>query len=163
MAIIKCPECLRNVSSEAQSCPSCGYPIEKYVNSGQILYTIINGQKKDVTYFVNKILDGSWETINNFNGMVMNELDIPMMGFIKAVEACGGAPEEYNAESIKEFRAKQKLARAREAQKLHCPYCKSTNVKKISFTGKALSVGTLGILSKKIGKQWHCNNCKSDF
>ena len=46
---------------------------------------------------------------------------------------------------------------------LRCPYCKSSNVKKISFTGKAVSVGTLGLISNKIGKQWHCNNCKSDF
>lgn len=163
MALIKCPECLKNVSSEAQSCPHCGYPIIDYVNSDKIMYTIINGQKKDVTYFVKKILDGSWWDDSNFNSMIMRELDVPMMGFADAVKECGGAPKEYNAESIKEFRAKQQFARAREAQKVHCPYCKSTNVKKISLTGKALSVGTLGILSKKIGKQWHCNNCKSDF
>ena len=27
MALIKCPECLRAVSSEASACPTCGYPI----------------------------------------------------------------------------------------------------------------------------------------
>lgn len=27
MALIKCPECLRAVSSEAVACPTCGYPI----------------------------------------------------------------------------------------------------------------------------------------
>ncbi|MGN0675843.1 MAG: hypothetical protein ACI4KG_08815 [Oscillospiraceae bacterium] len=44
-----------------------------------------------------------------------------------------------------------------------CPYCKSENVKKISSLNRIVSVGTLGLAGSKIGKQWHCNNCKSDF
>jgi ribosomal protein L37E/putative Mn2+ efflux pump MntP len=44
-----------------------------------------------------------------------------------------------------------------------CPYCQSVNIKKISTTSRAISVGTVGAASGKIGKQWHCNNCKSDF
>lgn len=44
-----------------------------------------------------------------------------------------------------------------------CPYCKSTNVSKISTAGRAVSVGLFGLASGKIGKQWHCNKCKSDF
>lgn len=27
--IIKCPECVENVSTEAKTCPNCGYPIKK--------------------------------------------------------------------------------------------------------------------------------------
>lgn len=46
---------------------------------------------------------------------------------------------------------------------VHCPYCKSTNVKKISASSRVGSVMILGIFSKKIGKQWHCNSCGSDF
>lgn len=44
-----------------------------------------------------------------------------------------------------------------------CPICHSTNVQKISGLSRMASVGFFGIGSKKIGKQWHCNNCKSDF
>nr|DAY89482.1 MAG TPA: FdhE-like protein [Caudoviricetes sp.] len=44
-----------------------------------------------------------------------------------------------------------------------CPYCKSTNTKKISGSTKAVSIGFWGLLSNKIGKQWHCNNCGSNF
>ena len=46
---------------------------------------------------------------------------------------------------------------------IKCPYCKSTNVSKISTAGRAVSVGLFGLASGKIGKQWHCNKCKSDF
>lgn len=28
MAIIKCPECGKEISDKAKQCPSCGYPIE---------------------------------------------------------------------------------------------------------------------------------------
>lgn len=45
-----------------------------------------------------------------------------------------------------------------------CPYCQSTNTKKISTLSKAGSVAFLGIFALgKTTKQWHCNNCKSDF
>lgn len=44
-----------------------------------------------------------------------------------------------------------------------CIYCQSTNIKKISGTTRLLSTGLFGLGSKKIGKQWHCNNCDSDF
>lgn len=44
-----------------------------------------------------------------------------------------------------------------------CPYCQSTNTKKIGVIGRSVSTGLFGFGSSKIGKQWHCNNCKSDF
>lgn len=49
------------------------------------------------------------------------------------------------------------------AIKVKCPYCDSDNVKKISTLSRAVSTGMVGLASSKIGKQWHCNNCKSDF
>lgn len=44
-----------------------------------------------------------------------------------------------------------------------CPFCKSSNVKKISGSSKAVSVALWGLFSQKVKKQWHCNNCGSDF
>ena len=45
-----------------------------------------------------------------------------------------------------------------------CPYCQSTDCKKISGLSKAGSVALWGIFSLgKTTRQWHCNNCKSDF
>ena len=41
--------------------------------------------------------------------------------------------------------------------------CQSNNVKKITTVNRAVSTGIVGIASSKIGKQWHCNSCKSDF
>ncbi len=44
-----------------------------------------------------------------------------------------------------------------------CPYCKSYNTKKISAASRGLSFGLFGFGSGKVGKQWHCKSCKSDF
>lgn len=44
-----------------------------------------------------------------------------------------------------------------------CPYCSSISVSKISSVSRIASVGFFGLASKKVGKQWHCNNCGSDF
>ncbi len=46
---------------------------------------------------------------------------------------------------------------------VECPYCHATNVRKVSLAGRAVSAGIFGLGSKKIGKQWHCNKCGSDF
>lgn len=44
-----------------------------------------------------------------------------------------------------------------------CPYCKSTNTEKISTVNRAVSVSLVGAASGKIGKQWHCKQCGSNF
>lgn len=44
-----------------------------------------------------------------------------------------------------------------------CPYCQSTNTKKIGTIGRSFSFGLFGFGSSKVGKQWHCNACNSDF
>lgn len=45
-----------------------------------------------------------------------------------------------------------------------CPYCHSKNTKKISNISKAGSVALFGVFAiGKVSKQWHCNNCGSDF
>lgn len=45
----------------------------------------------------------------------------------------------------------------------HCPTCNSSNIKKISGLSKAGSVFLWGVFSRKVHKQWHCNNCGSEW
>ena len=46
---------------------------------------------------------------------------------------------------------------------VECPYCHSTNTEKISTVSRAVSVSLVGAASGKIGKQWHCKQCGSNF
>lgn len=48
--------------------------------------------------------------------------------------------------------------------KVECPYCHSTKTVKISNISKAGHFALFGIFSlSRNSKQWHCNNCGSDF
>ena len=60
-------------------------------------------------------------------------------------------------------KAAQAQAEAKQPPKIECPYCHSTATRKISGTSRVVSAGLFGLGSKKIGKQWHCCSCKSDF
>lgn len=44
-----------------------------------------------------------------------------------------------------------------------CPTCSSTNIKKVSGTSKVVSVAMFGLLSQKVKKQFHCNNCGCEW
>lgn len=47
---------------------------------------------------------------------------------------------------------------------VECPYCHATNVKRITNTSKAAHTALFGIFSiSRNSKQWHCNQCNSDF
>lgn len=69
--------------------------------------------------------------------------------------------EQHKAEERQVARQEQQdLA---SGKRIVCPYCKSTNTEKISRVSRGVSIYALGIASPKLGKQWHCKNCKSDF
>ena len=45
-----------------------------------------------------------------------------------------------------------------------CPFCKSTNCKKISGASKVGKVALFGVFAAgSVSKTWHCNNCGSNF
>ena len=68
--------------------------------------------------------------------------------------------EEYQAEELAKKQKEDYLYR----NNAECPYYHSKNTKKISGMSKAGSVALWGIFAAdKVSKQWHCNNCKSDF
>ncbi len=79
--------------------------------------------------------------------------------------------QEWREKTDAEFRRDRELqnqksttqSRSSYSPTITCPYCKSTNTKKISSMSRMFSGGLFGLGSKKIGKQWHCNSCGSDF
>ncbi len=45
-----------------------------------------------------------------------------------------------------------------------CPYCNSYNTSKISTMSKAIGAALIGVHAiSRNTKEWHCNNCGSDF
>lgn len=76
-------------------------------------------------------------------------------------------PIEYQLK-LNQFKMQQEQSdamreRERESSKVHCPYCNSTNIKKISGTERVASIAVLGIFSRKINKSFKCGRCGGTF
>lgn len=102
-----------------------------------------------------KISDEDYEII------IKSSLDIK---FIDAmIELKEKDPIEFQLK-MSQFRNQVKQQEVVELQNTpHCPICNSTEIKKISGMSKAKSVAIWGIFSRKVHKQWHCNECGSEF
>lgn len=72
-------------------------------------------------------------------------------------------PIEYQLK-LNQFKLQQEQFDAireqeRESNKLHCPTCNSTKVKKISGTAKVAGAAMFGLFSKTARSQFKCENC----
>lgn len=88
--------------------------------------------------------------------------------FLEAmIELKKNDPIEYQLK-MSQFKANLKQQESSKVEEdnntPHCPYCNSTNIKKITTGSKVAHTALFGIFSmSRNSKQWHCNNCKSDF
>ena len=159
MALIKCPECGKEISDKSDKCIHCGFPLIETKNT----ICNINGKEYDLSFileFYKEHPDGKVKLIGSFRRMtncglkdakdvidkILETNEIPKVLILKQQEG-----------------SKSANTKPKEENKVHCPYCNSTNVNKISGLSKAGSIAMFGIFSRKAHKQWHCNSCKSDF
>lgn len=144
-----CRVCNSMSAGNNKNCPICKVPIGKHCKIIDDKFILDKISIDD--YFT--IADISTDT-NFFQAMIqLKEKDII----------------EYELK-MSQFRNQAKQTEQIQEQsqsfenQIECPYCKSTNTQKISGLSKAVSVGLFGIFALgKTTKQWHCNNCNSDF
>ncbi len=84
--------------------------------------------------------------------------------------ASGGVLLAFGIKLIKDYsdyiqkhQRSYNLSQMQDNPLIECPYCHSHKVIKISASDRVGSAIIVGIASSKIGKQWHCHNCNSDF
>lgn len=155
MALITCPECTKIFSDKASNCPNCGCPTEQIIKNLEIQKILI--KYKDVidnlkiTYKCNVCGNTEFDT-EIFAGILMsvctkckNHANIVIV----------------NQEELNQW--KQQTSCIKRPTTPECPYCHSHDTKKIGSGGRTLSLLTLGLAGSKIGKQWHCKHCGSDF
>jgi DNA-directed RNA polymerase subunit RPC12/RpoP len=62
MALIKCPECGREVSDQATACPQCGYPIRKIEVDKRVLQEESTSETNSVPVADGSPFLGGWQT-----------------------------------------------------------------------------------------------------
>lgn len=161
MSLIICPECEGKVSDKADLCPHCGYLINKKV---QKLYNVRFGKAASKVKAISKICQITNMSIEDIKKLVdNNDIIISNIDIITAKDIKNTLQRD-NVEVLIEDNNDL------EIQKFHdspininlpkCPMCGSTDISKISTLNRSASIMGFGIFSKKIGKQWQCNNPK---
>ena len=167
--LIICPECNKEISDKCGNCPHCGFPIEVQ----EILYEY-EGKQYNIIDIVKDIKENnsssSFSLIHNIFGMpdsitkeefanTTEKNDIIYDEIIEKYLPEYAQKGYYRSDKFRDEFQKQQS----EQSRVHCSYCKSTNVKKISGTERVALVVMMGIFSKIINKSFKCGNCGGTF
>ena len=191
MSMVHCPECDKIVSQYAESCPECGFPIKKFLDEHNIQNpeNFLICPKCAYGYYRYYDFDpphikceycGEIIIETNIDVIKMRKLAVPANTHNQYEEECIKIAKPLGIFDQNAFNERRKMeheeylevcqyldkhqsSSQQPSTQVTCPYCKSTNTKKISAAGRAGSILGFGIFSKKLGKQWHCNDCGSDF
>ena len=169
--LINCPECSKEISDKCGSCPHCGYSIIPkvmylYKDVEYDIYPIIKTIKKTYNDNGHEIEDIIGDTFDLNNAPIIEiikiENDIIEKYIPEKIEFCKYWTEEDKDKKIKQEQILMQQKQHFTSQPTNtpkCPTCQSTNIKKISTTSKAVSVGLFGLFSQKVKKQFCCGNC----
>lgn len=160
--LLFCNKC-GNVSSSDNNeigdrCWSC--------NVGKFIGTGIDDPKSyaEVIEEYKKTHNGDYPSIEESNEMLREKyfygkLDSDVTKAATAERKYWESPEgvEQRNKITDRWYAKQNAQKFSTGPK--CPTCGSTNIRKISTGERMVSVGMLGLFSKKINKSFKCNSC----
>lgn len=136
MALIKCPECGKEISDKSDKCIHCGFPLR----STPIIQENINGKYYDVTF--------------------LSDTNIPFIKKINMVRELTGCDLFFAKEIAHKYHIEQESSKkVEEDNRPKCPNCHSTNIQKISGTKRWLTTGLFGLASSNVGKTMECKKC----
>ena len=163
MALIKCPECNKEISDKSPQCIHCGYPISETITQNRTdeRICIVNGKSIYLDFLLDNI--ELKEKMSKLVGMIDCN-SIMAYKIIQEVENTHQIPQTLNFETRTQSLKRQeqeKLQRQQQEQANlpKCPTCGSTNIRKIGGVERGTSIVAFGIFSKKINKTFKCGNC----
>lgn len=143
--LIKCPECGKEISDKSKQCIHCGYPIVSISN-----ICIIKNKEYDLTEELQMILNSVG--MANVIRVLRMKCNLSLQDARKLYDIINNTkkiPDNFECELVTSIPINVPM----------CPTCRSTDLKKISGLSKAGSVAMWGLLSQKVKKTYHCNNC----
>lgn len=134
MALIRCPECGKEISNKAEACPNCGYPIaglgkaKRITNEYAVLLENAGVNKVKVIRDVREVtglgLKEAKEMTENVPHVVIDKISLEAATAIKNAFEDDGAIVSVVSSDDKNT----KIAVAKEANKIRCPRCGSTQI-----------------------------------
>lgn len=155
MALIKCPECGKDVSNKAPACIHCGFPFDNVQKRDQC---VIDGVTHDLSSIRDRLLSADLNNKEETNqivydlGHLVGSISIyAAADLAKIILRTGEVPESYDGSHLTHKSKK-------DDGKLHCPKCNSTNITTGSrgynmvwgFIGSGKNVNRCG----KCGHKW---------
>ena len=125
-------------------CYKCGYKDIKTCKGYRLPFRCPSCASKDVSVCGQELTD------DEITGMVLRD------GSIQDIN-------DWNKEAEEDEIEYEQYKKQLKNSTITCPYCQSTDCKKLGVVSRGISFGLFGFGSGKLGKQWHCNSCDSDF
>lgn len=153
--LIKCPECNKEISDKAEMCPNCGYKLPKpepIINGVYCPSCLDCGIKTKIEFCpyckirYKDSITGTCDEVDNYTQNHPELKDAPEFSQEAYDKRVNYVPYNYPTMNTPK-----------------CPTCGSTDLSKVSSISKAGSVLMFGLLSQKVKKTWHCNNCKYEW
>lgn len=119
MALIKCPECGKEVSDKALTCIHCGCPLVKKN------HCIINGVDVDCSFVFNDYdIELRQMEMIQYANLAASVADRIVEEWSKA----GEIPPVFNGKTLEEENREQNSQSVQNTSQLHCPKCGSTSI-----------------------------------
>ncbi len=161
MALIKCPECGKDVSDRAPTCIHCGYPLSQSTNYELLIdgyYDTDTAAMAGLKVVLQLDLEYD-ETMEIFNNCPYK---IAEFEFKEEAIACAKQLKEWGI-VVRIVSPSGNSIYVEELNSVKCPSCSSINVSRISDTEKVLNIALFGILGNRRKKTFHCNHCKYEW
>lgn len=160
-----CCNCFEELLDRETVCPICDNNVTLDNNQTKHFYCLLNDVRK-ASEFRKRFLKKNSKYELVFRYIEYRE-EHPINKNCTRPKVLGFTNNKINNESHEEYwkRINQHTINKSTSvsQTVECPYCHSNDTKKINITSRVISTSFFGLGSKKIGKQWHCNHCNSDF
>lgn len=168
MALIKCPECGKDVSDKANACIHCGCPLTNNEQNDDVIVPLsknniclINGAEHDLSWALDALKNNGRDPFGKNSELITEKtglkgLDAGSLAFI--IEEIGGIPEKFNRGDNYGKMRREKEKERLKSKPVTCPRCGSTQFATLQ-RGHSVVFGWLGSgdpqnVCQKCGYKW---------
>ena len=129
MALIKCPECGRDISDRAPQCIHCGFPLVEFLAEMELKpgWCKVDGIEYDLSDLKDYVLSEQrraevslYEKSQELKKMIPGIFYFAALNLMGEIEKTGEVPKSFNT--------KQYITIPKEDNLVHCPRCDSTQI-----------------------------------